>query len=57
MVRPECVRIPKNYTTLRVISLDSDGRAANGAAVGNGVYFYRMTVGGAVLTRRMVVIR
>lgn len=34
-----------------------DGRASNGAAVGNGVYFYRMTVGGAVLTRRMVVIR
>lgn len=38
-------------------SVTWDGRAGNGAAVANGVYFYRLDIGGTALTKRMVVMR
>jgi len=34
-----------------------DGRGANGNAVGSGVYFYRLVVGGRALTKKMVVLK
>jgi flagellar hook assembly protein FlgD len=38
-------------------SVQWDGTGENGAAAGSGIYFYRLTVDGRTLTRKMVLAR
>jgi hypothetical protein len=49
--------LDKGYKSAGVFTATWNGRDASGHAVGSGVYFYRLTAGGQVLTTRGILIR